>query len=114
MTTDQRKEFMKTVVMPKMKELFIAYDAKRYANMNCATCHGDSAKAGTFSMPNPKLPVLPGNMEGFQKLMKAKPKATEFMGKTVVPTMASLLGEAPFDMKTGKGFGCHECHTTKK
>jgi hypothetical protein len=36
-----------------------------------------------------------------------------FMGKKVVPTIANLLGEEPFDPKTGKGLGCFECHTKK-
>lgn len=112
MNKDQRLEYMKNVVLPKMKPAFISYDAKRYAEMNCRTCHGDSAKNGTFAMPNPKLPKVPATMEGFKKLMAAKPKAAEFMAKTVLPTMATLLGEEPFDPKSGKGFGCHDCHTT--
>jgi hypothetical protein len=34
------------------------------------------------------------------------------MGEVVTPTMTELLHEEPFDMATGKGFGCMECHTT--
>lgn len=112
MNKDQRIEYMKNVVVPKMKPEFINYDSKRYAEMNCRTCHGDGAKNGSFKMPNAKLPKVPATMEGFKKLMAAKPKAAEFMAKTVVPTMAKLLGEEPFDPSTGKGFGCHDCHTT--
>jgi hypothetical protein len=36
----------------------------------------------------------------------------DFMMKQVSPTTAALLGEQPFDMKTGQGFGCHNCHTS--
>jgi hypothetical protein len=36
---------------------------------------------------------------------------SDFMLKQVSPTTASLLGKAPFDPKTGEGFGCHGCHT---
>jgi hypothetical protein len=36
------------------------------------------------------------------------------MEKQVEPTMASLIGEEPFDVKTMKGFGCLGCHTKKK
>jgi hypothetical protein len=111
MNHEQRIDYMKRVVLPKMKDEFVAYDAKRYAEMNCATCHGDGAKDGTFKMPNPKLPKLPADEAGFKKLSEAKPEAMKFMGTKVVPDMANLLGEQPFDMKTHQGFGCFECHT---
>jgi hypothetical protein len=35
------------------------------------------------------------------------------MAKQVVPTVAGLLGEQPYDPKTQQGFGCLECHTKK-
>jgi hypothetical protein len=114
MTKEQRIEYMKTAVLPKMKPEFIGYNAKRYAEMSCVTCHGEGAKNGSFKMPNAKLPKVPATMDGFKKLMAAKPKAAEFMAKTVVPEMAKLLGQDPFDPATGKGFGCHNCHTTAK
>jgi hypothetical protein len=114
MTKDQRKEFMKAVVAPKMKELFLAFDSSRYSNFSCMTCHGDSANDGSFKMPNPKLPVLPNNPEGFKKLMADKPMMMEFMGKKVKPTMAQLLAEPEFNPETRTGFGCMECHTMAK
>jgi len=111
MNAEQRKDYMKTVVYPKMKDEFVAFDAKRFGDMNCVTCHGDSAKDGTFKMPNPKLPKLPADEAGFKALMEKKPEITKFMGSKVVPHMASLLGEQPFNMQTHEGFGCFECHT---
>jgi len=65
-------------------------------------------------MPNPKLPKVPNDMPGFDKLSKDKPDAVKFMSTKVVPEMAQMLGEEPFDPKTGKGFGCHQCHTGEK
>ncbi len=112
MNRDQRMTFMKTSVMPKMRELFQNYDSARYADFGCVTCHGASAKDGTFKMPNPELPKLPSTPEGFKALGEKNPGAMQFMGKEVKPTMASLLHEEPFDPKTGKGFGCPECHTS--
>jgi hypothetical protein len=95
-----------------MKDLFTQYDNSRYAEMTCKTCHGQGAVDATFMMPNAALPKLPGTPEGFAKLMKEKPKATEFMAKQVIPTMASLLGEEPFNMQTKQGFRCTRCHTS--
>jgi hypothetical protein len=114
MSKADRKQYMKDVVMPKMKPLFQTFDAKHFADFKCVTCHGNGARNGEFKMPNPQLPKLPATREGFEKLNKDKPKMLEFMSKTVKPTMASLLGMKEFDMKTGTGFGCNNCHTSEK
>lgn len=109
MSHEQRLELMKSVVMPKMKALFSEFDAS-YASMKCPTCHGDGAKpGGDFKMPNPKLPKL-SYTDGFKKHKEQKPEMTRFMMERVVPEMASLLGEKPYDPATQKGFGCAECH----
>jgi hypothetical protein len=109
MDHQQRLEHMKNVVMPRMKELFAEFDAKRYGEMKCVTCHGDGAKNQTFKMPNPKLPKL-SYTDGFKKHLEKTPAITKFMMEKVVPEMASLLGEQPYDPATKKGFGCAECH----
>jgi hypothetical protein len=114
MSKEQKKEFMKAVVAPRMRDLFVAYDGTRYSNFSCTTCHGDSATDGSFKMPNPKLPVLPNSPDGFKKLLTDKPEMMEFMGKKVKPTMAQLLGVPEFNPETRTGFGCMECHTMAK
>jgi hypothetical protein len=111
MNKDQRKAYMKAVVMPKMKDLFVGLDATHYASFNCMTCHGAGAADGSFKMPNPQLPKLPATPEGFKQLAADKPAVAQFMMTKVKPTMASLLGEPEFTPQNPKGFGCFECHT---
>lgn len=113
MTHDQRKDFMKTTFFPKIKDEFVAFDGKKFADMSCITCHGDGAKDGSFKMPNPKLPKL-SVADGFKKHMTKTPEITKFMMSKVVPDSAALVGEPPYDPKTQKGFGCMECHTIAK
>jgi hypothetical protein len=110
MTRPERRDYMRMVVMPKAKELFVAFDPAHYAKMSCGTCHGDGAEDGTFKMPNPKLPKLPPSPEGFKQLVAAKPAACQFMLVKLKPTMAALLGMPPFDPDTRAGFSCMNCH----
>jgi hypothetical protein len=116
MTKQQKGKFMKMVVTPKMKVAFQAFDGDEFKKFDCGTCHGKDAKAKEFKMPNPGMFVLPSTPEGFGELMKKKPKWMEFMGKTVKPQMAALLGIKEFDPKNPKEpdtFACHACHTMK-
>ncbi len=110
---DQKLEYMKTTVMPKMGGLFHDFDAKKYAEPKCVLCHGSGTKDGSFKMPNPELPKLDLTPAGMKAMHAKHPAIVEFMGKQVVPVTAQLLGEQPFDMKTMKGLGCLECHTKK-
>ena len=114
MSKNERKEYMKKVVLPKMKPIMRQFDSKKFADVKCKTCHGYGARNGQFKMPNPELPKLPATRAGFEKLMKNKPQWMEFMSKTIKPSMANLLSLKPFNMKTGKGFGCGNCHMTKE
>jgi hypothetical protein len=111
LTTDEKTEFMKKTVVPTMKPLFQAFDAKKYANFGCKTCHGKDPKATKFKMPNPELPKL-----DFAALKAGKqaPKVAEFMAKTVKPEMAKLFHEPEMTETNPKGFGCLECHQMKK
>jgi hypothetical protein len=111
---DQKMAYMKAAVLPKMGGLFHDFDAKKYAEPKCVLCHGSGAKDGTFKMPNPELPKLDLTPAGMKAMHAKKGPMVEFMSKQVVPTMAQLLGEQPFDLQTHKGFGCMGCHTMKK
>jgi hypothetical protein len=107
----ERKRHMKNVVLPRMKEVFVAFDAARYGRMTCVTCHGEGAADGGFRMPNPSLPKLPASPEGFKRLSNEKPQMTQFMLTKVKPMMAKLLGLPELTPESRGGFGCMACHT---
>ena len=108
---DEKIKIMEKKVLPAMTKAFKAYDAKHFAKFGCKTCHGKGAdKGGDFKMPNPDLPVL--DFEAI-KAGKQDPKMAEWMGKTVKPEMAKLLGVEQWDEQHPGGFGCHGCHNIK-
>lgn len=113
MTEVEQKQHMKQVVIPVMRARFQQYDGEKFAKVNCVTCHGKGALEGKFELPNPELTKLPKTQEGFMKLAEKKQKALDFMSKVVVPAMAIMVGEEPYDQATQKGFGCFECHTSE-
>lgn len=111
MNFEQREVFMNDVVLPKMKEIFVKFDAK-YESMSCATCHGDGATDGSFAMPSPQVPMLPSE-EDFGEYMKDPEHArwAQFMLDEVWPQMADLLQVPMFDPATNTpGFSCSNCH----
>ncbi|MFW6053864.1 MAG: hypothetical protein ACOC9J_03540 [Persicimonas sp.] len=57
-------------------------------------------------MPSPSLPKI----EDFEKLEAEQPEMMEFMKTEVVPEMATMLGQEPYDPETQTGFGCGGCH----
>jgi hypothetical protein len=113
MTFEERGAFMADVVLPQMTEIFVAFDPK-FEGMDCKTCHGDGATDGSFAMPSPELPVLPGTEEAFLEYAKDPEHArwSNFMFEEVTSRMASLLQVAQFDPVNHTGeFSCHNCHT---
>lgn len=114
MNADQRKEYMEHVVMPKAKELFVAFDPK-YKDMDCKTCHGPGADNGSFEMPNAAMRPLPNTPEAFMALMGKDAEVqrfTPFMVEKVEPMMGELLQMTVFDPKTETGeLSCEGCHT---
>lgn len=107
MSAPEKMKHMKTVVAPHMAKVFQEASAEEYANFGCVNCHGPGAKNGDFEMPSAALPAL--NKEE----MDEHPEVTKFMAERVVPEMAKLLGEEPYNPETQEGFGCFDCHTKK-
>lgn len=105
---DEKAEFMEAKVLPEMKTAFKAHSEERWGGFNCKSCHGDpwqghpkdalpklTLKGGEFDVPEDEKPIV------------------EFMKTEVVPKMAALFGQEPFDPATGKGFGCGGCHVVE-
>jgi hypothetical protein len=119
MTKEQKGKFMKTVITPKMKGVFQAFDPVKFKEFNCATCHGKDAKERKFQMPGNDVRHLPGTPAAFQAMMAKEPtwpKWVEFMKEKVMPPMGEMLGEKLFDPKNpaAGGFGCMACHQIDK
>jgi cytochrome c len=116
MTHDQKKDYMKNVVMHKMRPLFHDFDPERFEKINCKTCHQeDGVEQDSFKMPNPDILKLPATPAGWNKLKNGKDSSMlKFMAEVVKPKMAELLHLTPYDMKTNTGeFGCNNCHMTE-
>lgn len=113
MNREERIQYMRQTVLPKMRQEFAAFDPVKYERINCKTCHGEGVTNETYKMPNPKLPKLPSTSKGFAVLMEKDTAIMGFMVHTVKPQMAELLGMPP-SMKGVEGFGCGNCHLFEK
>lgn len=117
MTHDQKKDYMKNVVIHKMRPLFREFDPERFEKITCKTCHHpDKVEQDSFKMPNSEIEKLPATQEGWAKLAKGEDSSmVKFMSEVVKPKMAELLHLKPFDVKTNTGeFGCNNCHMTEE
>lgn len=111
LSRDERRAHMARHVVPVMSELFAGYDAERFADVSCGTCHGQSAREREFAMPNPDLPPLyPTGSIGQYQSVERFPEGARFMFTQVMPAMQTLLGAEEFDPATGEGFSCYGCH----
>lgn len=115
MTFQQKKAYMKKAVVPAMKPIFQAFDAKKFKTVNCETCHGADGADRKFKMPSNDIKPLPNSEEGFKAKLKSEPtwpKWTDFMANKVEPAMGKLLDVPVFDPKKPvKGaFSCNNCH----
>ncbi len=105
---DKQIAFMKKNIAPRLGNVFKAHDATAYATFGCKTCHGPAYKNPHEFLP--KLVFKDGKLTAFAD----KPEVSKFMAESVVPEMASAMGEPPFNPKTQKGFGCGGCHSIDK
>jgi len=109
MSWEDRHRAMTFLVHPNMARLFQRFQGKRYPDLTCRTCHGADAESVAYTMPRALPPLdprhLPAPSDG-----GARGRTAKFMLEEVTPQMADLLGVAPYDAKTGRGFGCFNCH----
>ena len=105
MSKDQQAAFMKAKVVPAMGPIFQAYDAKKYGDFSCKTCHGPA-----YKVPKDYLPHLTFK-DGKIKEVGEHPEMGKFMMEKVTPAMVQAMGAHPFDPQTHQGFGCNGCHT---
>lgn len=102
---EQRVAFMKQNVAPRMGKVFQSANPTHYADFGCKTCHGPDSKDPKAFLP--KLALKDGNLTAFAE----KPEVAKFMHEKVVPEMAALFGQQPYNPETKQGFGCAGCHT---
>jgi hypothetical protein len=105
MSEEERMAHMTTVVEPRMATLFQQFDAQRFGDFGCRTCHGTGADDGSFAMPNPELPKLDPTLF-YREARKEHHAIADFMWKEVEPTMAEVLGLP----RGEKGIDCGSCH----
>ncbi|WP_319404935.1 hypothetical protein [uncultured Desulfosarcina sp.] len=109
MNLNQRKDHMKTVVLPRATLLFQTWRPERFAMVDCSLCHGQGPMTGNFQMPTSHLPQLSGELllgPEFEKY----PDTTRLKLDRLVPLMADALGKKSFSIITRRGFGCYSCH----
>lgn len=109
MDVQQRKELMRTEVLPRAGVVFKQWRPDRYASVDCTLCHGKGVQTGDFHMPTDHLPRLSGSLFLGPEFAE-HPETTQLKLDRLVPEIADALGVKPFSLITRKGFGCYSCH----
>jgi hypothetical protein len=105
MSFDERKQFMRDVVLPTVAPLLSEFDAQRFAAVSCKTCHGSGVQAGDFALPSPDVPAL--DNQALKNPSAELAPIVDFMRNVLKPTMSDLLGKR--DMAALR---CSTCHTS--
>ena len=110
---EARLTFMTEEVEPTMRDIFVAFDATRFAAFGCPSCHGPEPEANDYAMPAFLGPLpLEGTLEAAEM---RDPEMTAFMLDDVFPTMAALLDEEKFaEGDAPDGFRCVLCHLVQE
>jgi hypothetical protein len=109
MSIEQRREHMRSVVLPRATAVFRAWRPDRFAQVDCTLCHGRGAEIGNFQMPTDHLPRLSGDALLGPEFEK-HPDTTRLKLDRLVPEMSDALGLKSFSIITRTGFGCYSCH----
>ncbi len=111
MDESARAAYMAEVVVPRTRPLFVGFDAERYGNFGCATCHGSRMKERHFEMPNPDILALhPTGTPEQKQMVEDHPKMVRLMFNHVLPTVRDSLGLPTYNADTQEGFSCFSCH----
>lgn len=108
MNLEQRKNHMRTEVLPRVAVIFGEWRPERYATVNCGLCH-PGHRDGDFRMPADHLPRLSGELL-LGPEFASDPDTTRLKLDRLVPAMTEALGLKPFSLVTRRGFGCYSCH----
>lgn len=111
-TRAQRMDWMGLQVFPQMKAAFKEFDANRFSEFECQTCHSEEMEIVNFKMPNTKIYALPVE-NTVQSAREYDEQVTDFMLNVVTPKMAELLDMPVYNPETKSGFGCFGCHPTE-
>ena len=110
---DERRQLMVNRVMPEMSAAFREFDAERYADFSCATCHMPNFQDVNFHMPNGLAPLNPADIPTLRESTDERiARTAQFMFQNVLPDMVQILDVEPYNPETHEGFGCLNCHAT--
>lgn len=108
---DERQAHMVRHVLPATADLFASWDATRFADFSCQSCHGQDAETRAYAMPNPSLLTLyPTGTLGQEQVLAQYREACTFMYSRLVPAMGQLLAMPEYDPSTQVGLTCFACH----